>query len=317
MYNYVERRRTWFLISALMILPGILFMVYSLITHGTVLPLSIDYTGGTLWEMRFEQPVAPTEVRQIFVNNGYADTIAFHVEGDNTVQVKFKNIDGDQKEMLVNAIEDQFGPLEERSYRSIGPAIGNEVSRAAMLAVMAASALILLYIAWAFRQVSHPFRYGTSAVIALVHDVLVTISFVSIMNLIAGWEIDALFLTAVLTVIGFSVNDTIVVFDRIRENLKRHKTESFATVANRSLVETFQRSIATQITALLVLVAILVLGGASLQQFMATLIVGLVSGTYSSLFNATPILVAWEEGSLFGRNKKQASNVGNGEVVAA
>jgi len=317
MFNYVERRRTWFTISAIMILPGILFMIYSMVTHGTLLPLSIDYTGGTLWEMRYEQPVAPTDVRQVFVDNGFADTVAFNVEDDRTVQAKFKNIDGPQKEVLLAALEEKFGPLEERSYRSIGPAIGSEVSRAALLAVMLASFLILLYIAWAFRQVSHPFRYGTSAVIALVHDVLVTISFVSIMNIIAGWEVDALFLTAVLTVIGFSVNDTIVVFDRIRENLKRHKSETFATVANRSLVETFQRSIATQITALLVLVAILVLGGASLQQFMATLIVGLVSGTYSSLFNATPILVAWDEGSLFGHHKKQSSKVNNGEAVTA
>ena len=125
------------------------------------------------------------------------------------------------------------------------------------------------------------------------------------MYFVAGWEIDALFLTAILTVIGFSVNDTIVVFDRIRENLRRYRTERFATIANRSVIETAQRSIATQVTALLVLVAILVLGGATLRQFMATLIVGLVSGTYSSLFTATPILVAWEEGSLLGRRPPQ------------
>ncbi len=318
MFNYVERRRTWFTISAIAILPGILFMIYSLATHGTILPLSIDYTGGTLWEMRFQQPVAPTDVRQIFVDNGYSDTVAFNVENDETVQVKLKTIDVSEKATLIDDLEAKFGPLEERSYRSIGPSIGSEVSRAAILAVILASALILLYIAWAFRQVSHPFRYGTSAVIALVHDVLVTVTFIAIMNLVAGWEIDALFLTAILTVIGFSVNDTIVVFDRIRENLKRHRGETFAMVADRSLVETFQRSVATQITALLVLVAILILGGASLRQFMATMIVGLVSGTYSSLFNATPILVAWEEGSLFGRKKSRSSDVtNNGKAVAA
>lgn len=317
MFNYVERRRLWFTISAIAILPGIIFMIYSLATNGTILPLSIDYTGGTLWEMRFQQPVAPTDVRQIFVDNGYADTVAFNVENDQTVQVKFKNIDISEKTVLIDALEAKFGPLEERSYRSIGPSIGSEVSRAALLAVIMASALILLYIAWAFRQVSHPFRYGTSAVIALVHDVLVTVTFIGIMNLVAGWEIDALFLTAILTVIGFSVNDTIVVFDRIRENLKRHRGESLAMVADRSLVETFQRSVATQITALLVLVAILVLGGASLRQFMATMIVGLVSGTYSSLFNATPILVAWEEGSLFSRKKSGSSDVAKGKAVAA
>ena len=169
---------------------------------------------------------------------------------------------------------------------------------------MAVAALgILLYLAWAFRQVSHPFRYGTCAVIALIHDVLVTISFVAIMYFVAGWEVDALFLTAILTVIGFSVNDSIVVFDRIRENVKKYRSEDFATVANRSLLETMQRSIGTQVTVLLVLLAILIFGGATLRQFMATMMVGMVSGTYSSLFNATPLLVGWEERSWFGARK--------------
>ena len=178
------------------------------------------------------------------------------------------------------------------------------MSQAALLAVIAASLLILAYIALAFREVSHPFRYGVAAIVALVHDVLITVSFLSIMNLIAGWELDALFLTATLTVIGFSVNDTIVIFDRIRENLRRHRGEPLATVANRSIIETAQRSIATQVTALLVLAAILFFGGSTLRIFMATLIVGLVSGTYSSIFTATPLVVAWEEGSLLHRATK-------------
>ena len=121
------------------------------------------------------------------------------------------------------------------------------------------------------------------------------------MNLVAGWEIDALFLTAVLTVIGFSVNDTIVIFDRIRENLHRHRGESFATVTNRSLIETMQRSISTQVTAMLILVALIIFGGATLRVFMSTLLVGLISGTYSSIFNAAPVVVAWEERKLLGK----------------
>lgn len=317
--HIVERRSLWFTISAVAIVPGLLFMIYCLITLGTILPLSIDYTGGTLWEMHFEQEIPPTEVREIFVNAGFPDTIAFNVEDSNRVQVKLKNIDIPQKEILIAAIEEQHGPFEELSYRSIGPSIGTEVSRAAILAVALASLLIMLYIALAFRSVSHPFRYGTCAVLALVHDVLVTVTFTGIMFFVAGWEVDALFLTAILTVIGFSVNDTIVIFDRLRENLRRYRGESFATVANRSIVETAQRSVATQVTALLILVAILVLGGATLRQFMATMIVGLVSGTYSSIFNATPLLVAWEEGSFWGRNKKKKSdgNVSSGNVALA
>jgi preprotein translocase subunit SecF len=304
MYDIVGRRLYWYIISLVMIVPGLIFMGYSLATRGTVLPLSIDYTGGTLWEMRFAQAVEPAAVRQVFVDAGYSDTLAFTVEDGQTVQVKLKDLSPEEKEAMVAALNSQVGEFEERSYRSIGPAVGSEVSTAAIGAVIIASVGILLYIAWAFRQIPHPFRYGTCAVIALVHDTLVTITFIGIMNLIAGWEIDALFLTAILTVIGFSVHDTIVVFDRIRENIKKYRGEDFATVANLSLWETMSRSLGTQITVFLVIVAILLFGGASLQQFMATMLVGMVTGTYSSIFNATPLLVAWEERSWLGNRRK-------------
>ena len=300
--NLVERRGLWFAISLVAILPGILYMIRHLATVGTPLPLAIDYTGGTQWELRFEQPVEPTDVRQVFVAAGYPDTTAFLVEDDGrSVQLKLKTIDPDQKDVLMADLSAKYGTYEERSFRSIGPTIGSEVSRAALLAVIAASVLILVYIAFAFREVPHPFRFGTAAIIALIHDVLVTISFVAIMNLVAGWEVDALFLTAVLTVIGFSVNDTIVIFDRIRENLHRHRGESFATVTNRSLLETMQRSISTQVTAMLILVALIIFGGVTLRVFMSTLLVGLISGTYSSIFNAAPVVVAWEEKQLLGK----------------
>ena len=307
MYRLVERRPLWFLLSLVGILPGIIFMLWNLTSSGAFLPLSIDYTGGTQWEMRFNAPVAPTEVGSVFVDAGYTDTKAFLVDDDRTVQVKFKNIDISQKELIAQGLVERFGEFDERLYRSIGPAIGGEVSRAALLAVIAAAILILAYIAFAFREVSHPFRYGVAAIVALIHDVLITVSFLSIMNLIAGWELDALFLTATLTVIGFSVNDTIVIFDRIRENLRRHRGEPLATVANRSIIETAQRSIATQVTALLVLAAILLFGGFTLRIFMATLIVGLISGTYSSIFTATPLVVAWEEGSLLAGARKRVA----------
>jgi preprotein translocase subunit SecF len=300
--NLVERRGLWFAISLVTILPGVLYMIWHLATVGTPLPLAIDYTGGTQWELRFEQPVAPTDVRQVFVAAGFPDTTAFLVEDDGrSVQLKLKSIDPDQKDALMADLTAKYGSFEERSFRSIGPTIGSEVSRAALLAVIAASVLILIYIAFAFREVPHPFRFGTAAIIALIHDVFVTISLFAIMNLVAGWEIDALFLTAVLTVIGFSVNDTIVIFDRIRENLHRHRGESFATVTNRSLIETMQRSISTQVTAMLILVALIIFGGATLRVFMSTLLVGLISGTYSSIFNAAPVVVAWEERKLLGK----------------
>jgi len=308
MYFIVERRKIWFSLSLILILPALLFMVWSGATRGQILPLSIDYTGGSVWEISFPQAVQPAAVRQVFVDAGYGDTTVFTVNNDSTAQIKFKPVDAAEKERLRLLLEEQFGEPQELTYRSLGPAVGREVSQAAWIALVAASLLILLYIAWAFRSVPHPFRYGVAAVVALVHDVLVALSFLSFMNLVAGWELDALTLTAILTVIGYSVNDTVVIFDRLRENIHRYRNESLAVVANRSIIETATRSIGTQITVFLIVVAILVLGGATLQQFVATMLVGFISGMYSSIFTAAPILVAWDERSLFDRTGQRVSS---------
>lgn len=297
MFEIIERRGWYFAISIILMVPGIVYMIWSLSTKGQLLPLSIDYTGGTLWELRLAQPEPAAAVRQVFVDAGYSDTNAYTVGDERSYEIKLKAIDAAQKATLQQALTTKFGAYEELSYRSIGPTMGSEVSRSALIAVIVASLLILTYISMAFRQVTHPFRFGACAVIALVHDVLVTISFVCMMNLVAGWEIDALFLTAILTIIGFSVHDTIVVFDRIRENYRRYRGESLTILANRSIIETMQRSLGTVITTLLSLVAVWVLGGSTLQQFVGTLTVGMISGCYSSIFNATALLVAWDEGS--------------------
>lgn len=306
MNQLMERRGLWFVLSAMLMLPAIVYMVWSLLMQGTLLPLSIDYTGGTVWEMRFGQPVTPAAVRQVFVDAGFMDTTVFHVTDEQTVQAKFKNVDDPARQKLIEQLTTTLGAFEERSYRSVGPIMGVEVSQAAVFAIALASLLILFYIAFAFRQLANPFRYGVCAVVALLHDILVTLSFFCIMHVLAGWEIDALFLTAILTVIGYSVSDTIVVFDRIRENLRRYRDESFNQIANRSIVETAMRSLATHVTTVLTLVAILTLGGPTLQPFIGTLLVGITAGTFSSIFNATALLVAWEEGSLF--HHKQAAS---------
>lgn len=315
MKNSMQYRGWYFLLSLILIAPGLILMTYWGITTGSPLPLSIDFTGGTLWEMRFEQPVEPAPVRDVFIDAGFSDTTVFNVRDDNTVQAKFKNIDTAEKGAIAAQLTERIGPFAELSYRSIGPAIGGEVSRAAILAVAAASALILIYLALAFRTVSHPIRYGVCAVASLLHDVLVTLSFISIMRLVAGWEINTLFLTAVLTVIGYSVNDTIVIFDRIRENLRRYRGETFTTIANRSIIETLPRTLATGVCTLLTLFAVLMLGGATLQQFMLTMIIGIISGSFSSIFDATALLVAWDEGSLLPR--KGAPKVVDGNAALA
>ena len=177
----------------------------------------------------------------------------------------------------------------------MGPAVGHEVTRSALIAVFFVAIAIVIFMVIAFRNVSHPVRYGVAAVVAMVHDVVVACGFAALMGVVAGWEVDALFLTALLTVLGFSVQDTIVVFDRVRENSARHRGEDFETIANRSLLETVGRSLTTQLNAMFIMVAILFFGGDTIKPFIAVLFIGMLSGTYSSIFNATPLLVTWEK----------------------
>lgn len=298
MYNIVQKRGWYFLLSALVILPGLVAMIYSTITYGSPLRLSIDFTGGSFWELRFEQPVQPTEVRDVFTEAGLGDTVVQTVGDGRTVVVRLKTIDNETKIALRQNLEGRFGPATELQFRSVGPTVGREVTRAATVAIVVAALAILGFIIVAFRRVPHPFRFGICAIIAMIHDILVTTGLFAIAGLVLGWEADALFLTALLTVIGFSVQDTIVVFDRIRENTPKRRGESFETIVNRSLLETIHRSLATQLNAIFIMVAILFFGGATIKQFIATMLVGLISGTYSSIFNAVPLLVVWEQGDL-------------------
>ena len=307
MVQLVERRKWYFLLSTLIILPGLIAMIYSTITTGLPFKLAIDFTGGSIWELQFDQAIQPAVLREVFVDAGYSDTAVTTLGDGLTAQVRLKPIDETEKVVLMSAVRAEFGEsVAEIQFSSVGPSIGREVTQAAVLAVFAASLAILAFLVVAFRKVSHPFRYGVSAIAAMIHDILVTAGVFSICSLVFGWEADALFLTALLTVIGFSVQDTIVVFDRIRENSPKYRGEPFGTIANRSLLETIHRSLATQLNALFVMAALLLFGGATIKQFIAVMFYGLISGTYSSIFNAVPILVGWEERDLFGTRRRQA-----------
>jgi preprotein translocase SecF subunit len=304
MFTIVEKRHWYFLLSALIIIPGLVAMVYSSVAFGSPVKLGIDFTGGALLELRFEQPVLPEDARQIFVDQGFLGTTVQTTTDDRTILVRSKPMEPETRDQIEDALRDAFGPLEELRFESVGPAVGAEVTRAAGIAVAVAALFILAFIVFAFRKVPNAFRYGLCAIAAMLHDILVTLGLFSIAGLVLNWEADALFLTALLTVIGFSVQDTIVVFDRIRENIPRRRGESFETVVNRSLLETIHRSLATQLNAIFVLIAILFFGGATIRQFVAVLLVGLLSGTYSSIFNAVPLLVVWETRKLVGRPRK-------------
>ncbi len=184
--------------------------------------------------------------------------------------------------------------MDVQRFESVGPAIGAEVAQRAGLAVGVAALGILLYISYAFRKVDHAVRYGVAAIVAMLHDVLVVLGLEAILGHFLGWEVNSLFLTALLTVIGFSVHDTIVVFDRIRENRRLHRRLSYDVLVNHSIVQTLDRSINTQLTVMFTLLALLLFGGVTTHHFVTVLLIGVFSGTYSSIFNAAPILVVWE-----------------------
>ena len=306
MFNIVEKRHWYFLLSTLIIVPGLVAMIYSIAVFGSPIKLGIDFTGGALMELRFDQQVQPAEVLQIFTDNGYPGTTV-QTTAERTVLIRTKPLEPDAKNLLEDALRQKLGTLEELRFESVGPSVGAEVTQSASYAVIVAALFILAFIIFAFRKVPNAFRYGVCAIAAMIHDILVTVGLFSLASLILGWEADALFLTAVLTVIGFSVQDTIVVFDRIRENIPRRRGESFETIVNRSLLETIHRSLATQLNAIFVLIALLLLGGATMKQFVAVLLVGLLSGTYSSIFNAVPLLVVWETHKLVGRAREAAA----------
>lgn len=296
MYNIVQQRKKFYLLSAVLLGVSILLMAYSVATVGTPFRLSIDFTGGVYWEFTLGQEVQPGDVRDIFVARGLGDT-AVTTLGDegNRLQARLKEVTPEMKAEIEQELSDRFGGIETLQYRNVGPSVGSEVTRSALFAVLFASIAIVGWIVFAFRNVSHPLRYGVSAVVAMLHDIVVTAGFASLLGILVGYEVDALFLTALLTVLGFSVQDTIVVFDRIRENSRRHMGEDFETITNRSLLETMGRSLTTQLNAFFIMVAILLFGGDTIKPFVAVLLVGMISGSYSSIFNATPLLVTWEQ----------------------
>jgi preprotein translocase subunit SecF len=295
--NLIKYRYWYFAISLLVIVPGVL----ALIIWG--LPLGIDFTGGSLLEVQFKSGTPPTiaQVNSIYNNLSTATMNIANPEiqplGTDGLSIRSREMNDATKAAVVAALKSQFGGGQDvliQNFNQVTASVGAEVARAAALAVVMASLAILLYIWYAFRKVSHPFRFGVAAIIATIHDTLVVLGMGALLGHFLGWQVDSLFLTALLTVIGFSVHDDIVVFDRIRENSNIYRRIDFETVVNHSIVQTMDRSINTQLTVMITLLALALFGGNSIHHFVVILLIGVFSGTYSSIFNASPILVVWE-----------------------
>lgn len=291
MFDLVGKRKLWYLISAILLVPGIL----SLAING--LKLGIDFTGGSSWELQFQEAVDTEDVRAVLDRNGYSDAI-IQVSDENVVFIRMKELPegSEAKAAIFTELEQQFGDITELSLQTVGPSAGRDIRNRSIMAVGLASIGVLLYIAWAFRNTQNPFLYGCCAILAMLHDVVLVLGVFSILGWLADVEVDALFVTALLTIIGFSVHDTIVVFDRIRENLRNHIAPSFDEVVNYSVVQTIVRSINTSLVVVLTLSSLYLFGGASTRWFVFALLLGVVAGTYSSIFNASQLLVSWESG---------------------
>jgi preprotein translocase subunit SecF len=288
--DIIKNRYLYFLISLIVIVPGMI----ALALWG--LPLAIDFTGGSSLEVRFDAGKTPTtaEIIKVYQGLNIADPQVQTSEA-NVVIIESKYITEETKDLILAEMGKQFNSKTEVvRFDTVGPSVGQEIALRASETVGLAALGILFYITWAFRKIPNAFRYGTAAIIATLHDIAVVIGVEALLGHFLGWEVDSLFLTALLTVIAFSVHDDVVVFDRIRENSQVHRSLSYDRIVNHSLVQTLGRSLKTQFTVMLTLLALVLFGGVTIFHFTVILLVGIFSGTYSSIFNAAQILVVWE-----------------------
>ncbi len=289
--NILGKRYLFFALSLIIILPGLILLA----VNG--MPLSIDFKGGSLLEVQFESSFLPdTEaIKKIYDQNEITD-VQVQTTSEGTLVLRSSALPEETRTAILDALEAEVNsPVIILKSDTVGPSIGEGVTRRAIQAVALAALAVIIYITFAFRGVPHAFRFGVCAIIAMIHDVLIVLALTGYGALLFGWDVDSLYLTALLTVIGFSVQDKIVVFDRIRENTRIHRKLDFEKLANHSIVQTLQRSINTQLmTVEFLLLALALFGGVTLREFAVILLVGLLSGTYSSIFIAAPLLVVWE-----------------------
>jgi preprotein translocase subunit SecF len=301
MMNIVGKRFWYFLISGVLIVVSII----SLAIFG--LKPSIEFSSGSILSLTFETPVEYSDFMQEMNNLGYQDAIIQRT-GSGTFLIRTHEISDAEKTQIETDLTAKFGTLSESSFNSVSPLVAGETARNAAIAVAVAMVGMLIYVTYAFRKMPNPFRWGTCFTIALFHDIFVTIGLFSLFGHILGWEMNLMFITGILAIVGVSLDNTIVVFDRMRENQKNGVSPDFEVVVNRSQIETLGRSLNTSITILITLLAVMFFVGGTIQNFIIVLMIGLIAGTFDSVFVAPGLLVVWsknEWGRFFGI-KKQA-----------
>jgi preprotein translocase subunit SecF len=314
MIQVTQKRNIFYIFSGVLLV----ISLFSIITWG--MKYGLDFTGGSYLEVNFkyDRPTTAEVTDKLSAIKDLGSIIAQPI-GDKGMVLRFKDVSEETHQQILSILKKDFKPaepknvdentvIEEQRFESIGPTIGRELKNRAIIAIIFVLICIILYIAYAFRKVSRPvesWKFGVAAVVALAHDTIITIGVFSLLGHFMGVEIDSLFVTALLTLLGFSVHDTIVVFDRIRENLFKYYSGDFLETVNKSINDTLARSVNTSATVLLVLLSIYFLGGASIKFFALALIVGVVIGTYSSIFVASPLVVDWRRFDLWRAKKNE------------
>ena len=295
MIDFVGKKRWFFLISWILVVIGIISLVISQIQLGAPLQLGIDFTGGTSMILQFSPAVEQSQLRQEMAELGY-DEARIQDAGEGNFIIYTREITSNEARELADRIGTELdSQVEIIDYYLVSGTVAAKTARNAVIAVIIAAVAMLFYIVWAFRRMPSPFRWGTCAVIALIHDVFIIVGIFSILGWLAGVEIDALFITGLLAVVGYSINNTVVVFDRIRENVSRHIRPDFAETVNDSLIETLGRCLNTALTTFFVLLALFLFGGATIHYFILVLLLGVIIGTYSSICISSQLLVVWEK----------------------
>lgn len=288
-----KKRKIFFTLSGFLVIASIVLIVFLKPKIG------IDFAGGTLMELQFNNDVTQENITEKIKNLDFISNVIVQKTDNNQYLIRINNINKESLDQLSSSINSEVGEYTEIRMETVGPTISKDTTEKAIWAVFFASIAIILYIAYAFRKVPKPassWRFGTTAIIALIHDIIITVGIFVLLSYFFGFEIDSLFIVAMLTILGYSVNDTIVIFDRIRENLKTSSHRlSFAEIVNQSLIQSITRSLNTSITLILVLLSLLILGGESIKPFVSLLLAGAIIGTYSSIFLAPPILIVWQE----------------------